>query len=577
MKKILISISIIPMILLASQVRGQSPAEYEAMNYYIKGGMYEGWNNLTYAYSYYRAAEKNDSDNAEIKLALARVTLNMGKFEESAEYSAWLVEAGEEVVDASIYLSEANYRMDRPEKAAANLENVVDDMHGRRRLRVLKFLYRIYIELKQRDRALNTLEEAVSIYPDDIFINYRLGLEKARDGQRDEAAVYLEKVIDADPAYSDAAAITAAILMERGDREKAKRVLRRSFQADPEDTDVASRLFEMISEDKDYEYGIEILEPLYRDGRLRNRGLVELGRYYYETGMNGLAVEVYRKLMERTGRQAPILRIICDIELESGNFRNAVSCLEELVEIQPDNFDNYIGLLLVMHDAAGEPSGPDQEVRISGADSLEIMNKAAACLDEKSVRHNYIMGMVLNEAGQMNRSLKYLSRAEEMSPDDREVLLELARAYQELGELEEALTRVKRLYSTDADDPVLNNYYGYLLALNGDRLNFAEELLNHALEHDPENGYYLDSLGWIKYKQGEYDRALQILISAARVVEDDPKIWEHLGDTYVKLEAMDEAREAYRRSIELSSRKKEILKKLQEISGPDQVNRQTSD
>jgi Flp pilus assembly protein TadD len=226
---------------------------------------------------------------------------------------------------------------------------------------------------------------------------------------------------------------------------------------------------------------------------------------------------------------------------------------------------------------AGEPSGPDQEAEISAVDSIRFMEKAISALDHGSVRHNYIMGMVLNESQNYQEGLEYLIRAEELSPGDRDVLLELARSLQELGRVPEALDRVKKLYNADTEDPVLNNYYGYLLALTGDRLNFAEQLLNHALEHDPENGYYLDSLGWIKYKKGEYRRALEILTDAARAVNDDPKIWEHIGDTYVKLEDLDEARRAYRKSIELSSKKDEIIRKLHNISEGDQVNRHSID
>jgi len=572
-----ILIFLIPLISISSPVFAQTIAEHEAMNYFLKGGMYEDWGNLTYAYSYFKAAEKKDPDNPMVKLSLARVALNMGKFEEAAGYASWLIREDIETVDATIYLAEANYRLGKPAEAAANLESVVDDMSSYRRLRVLKFLYRIYNELEETGKSINTLEEASGLNPDDIFVNYRMGLELARQGKREEAASYLQKVVDEDPAYGDAAAITAAILLEKGSREEAKQILGKSFQADPENNDVAARLFELISEDEDYRFGIDLLEPLYRDGRLRNRGLVELGRYYYETGMNPQSVEVYQSLMERTGRKAPILRIICDIELESGNFRNAVSCLSQLIEEQPDNFDNYVGYLLIMHDAAGEPSGPEQEVEISPDDSLRIMKKALSCMDSKSFRHNYIVGMVFNQAHHYDAALKYLLRAEELSPDDRDVLLELARAYEEEGEPQEALARVKRLYSSDSEDPVLKNYYGYLLALNGDRLNFAEQLLNQALEHDPDNGYYLDSLGWIKYKQGEYQRALELLLDASRAVNDDPKIWEHLGDTYVKLEAMDEARQAYRKSIELSTRQSEVVRKLQNIESRDQVKREASD
>ncbi|MGM0484735.1 MAG: tetratricopeptide repeat protein, partial [Candidatus Krumholzibacteriota bacterium] len=133
-------ISVIPLILLSSSVFAQTIAEHEAMNYFIKAGMYEDWGNLTYAYSYFKAAEKKDRDNQMVKLALARVALTMGKFKEAAGYASWLVEEGTETADAAIYLAEANYRLEKPAEAAANLESIVDDLGGYRRLRVLKFL-----------------------------------------------------------------------------------------------------------------------------------------------------------------------------------------------------------------------------------------------------------------------------------------------------------------------------------------------------------------------------------------------------------------------------------------------------
>jgi tetratricopeptide (TPR) repeat protein len=109
------------------------------------------------------------------------------------------------------------------------------------------------------------------------------------------------------------------------------------------------------------------------------------------------------------------------------------------------------------------------------------------------------------------------------------------------------------------------NFYGFLLAEKGAELDRAEELLRGALEREPENGYFLDSLGWIKFKQAQYENALEILRRATDVVGDDPVIWEHLGDTYRKLGRIEEAGEAYRRSLGIDPERDQVRDKAHEI------------
>jgi len=66
----------------------------------------------------------------------------------------------------------------------------------------------------------------------------------------------------------------------------------------------------------------------------------------------------------------------------------------------------------------------------------------------------------------------------------------------------------------------------------------------------PGDGYIIDSLAWVYYKQGQYEKALPLLEEAAELVPDDPIIKEHLGDVYSKLGLMEKARQSYRQSIE---------------------------
>jgi len=84
------------------------------------------------------------------------------------------------------------------------------------------------------------------------------------------------------------------------------------------------------------------------------------------------------------------------------------------------------------------------------------------------------------------------------------------------------------------DAPVLN-YYGYMLGDLGIRLDEAQSLVERALKEEPYNGGYLDSLGWIYFKENRAVDAEAMLRKALARESHDPTIHAHLGDVYAKL------------------------------------------
>jgi len=79
------------------------------------------------------------------------------------------------------------------------------------------------------------------------------------------------------------------------------------------------------------------------------------------------------------------------------------------------------------------------------------------------------------------------------------------------------------------------NYFGYMLADRGLRLDEAVALIQRALADEPYNGAYLDSLGWAYFKQGKLDAARTTLEKAVARTAHDPTVREHLGEVYYKL------------------------------------------
>ena len=78
------------------------------------------------------------------------------------------------------------------------------------------------------------------------------------------------------------------------------------------------------------------------------------------------------------------------------------------------------------------------------------------------------------------------------------------------------------------------NYLGYMLADRNSHLEEALALVKKAIALDPQNGAYLDSLGWVYFRLGNYDLAEENLRKAADKTPNDATVQDHLGELYAK-------------------------------------------
>jgi Tfp pilus assembly protein PilF len=93
------------------------------------------------------------------------------------------------------------------------------------------------------------------------------------------------------------------------------------------------------------------------------------------------------------------------------------------------------------------------------------------------------------------------------------------------------------------------NYYGYMLADRGVRLDEALSYIKKAVALDPANGAYLDSLGWTYYKLGKYDLAEENLSKALQHTPNDPTVQDHMGDVYQKTGRLRQAAAHWERAV----------------------------
>jgi tetratricopeptide (TPR) repeat protein len=125
-------------------------------------------------------------------------------------------------------------------------------------------------------------------------------------------------------------------------------------------------------------------------------------------------------------------------------------------------------------------------------------------------------------------------------PDDESALLGRAELLLRMDRLDDAIAQYRAAVKRWPDSAMSLNALGYTLADRTDDYKEAEKLIRKALEYDPESPAIIDSLGWVLYKQGDYEAALGELQRAYEKL-DDHEVAAHIVEVLVALERRDEA------------------------------------
>ena len=171
-----------------------------------------------------------------------------------------------------------------------------------------------------------------------------------------------------------------------------------------------------------------------------------------------------------------------------------------------------------------------------------------------------------------------------------DVLYDLGHSYERAGRFDSAVAVFQRLLSRSPNNHQALNYLGYMFAEKGVRLREAENYIERALRGDPQNGAYLDSMGWVFFQQQRYDEAMKYLKLALKAEESRLNkvetelqtagqrenlsiILDHVGDAAQALGNIDEALEHWQRAVDLNPENETIRRKLQSFdpnnaSGP---------
>lgn len=133
-------------------------------------------------------------------------------------------------------------------------------------------------------------------------------------------------------------------------------------------------------------------------------------------------------------------------------------------------------------------------------------------------------------------------------------------AYERIGHWEQAEADFRKALELEPEQPYVLNYLAYSWIEQDRNLDEARRMLERAVSAKPDDGYIVDSLGWVHYRLKQYEKAVETLEKAIELKPQDPVINDHLGDAYWRTGRKREARVQWRRALSLEPEAEEVPK-----------------
>ncbi len=459
---------------------------------------------------------------------------------------------------------------------------------------VMSTLGRIYLSEERYGDAAEVFQEALGHWPQSRPLHGSLIDALLRDGATDSAREAIETLLEIEPESIRARLTLFDLRRDAGDREGALEMLRSTPRESPGNSELFRRLAVALYEagafaealhwlDRSLETGDSTVEDDPQATFLRALLLTSEGR-------SDDAITELGALLEAHPDRLDALQLLVRHLLGASRWQEAVDLMEPRLggDLGPGEGD----LALLHADALRELGRADEALdwlaraaavpelreralaRQAGVLlALERETEADQVLREltagRGLPELLLAAEVCQRAESYERSLPFLEEIVAEDDSELQALFWLGAAYERTGREVEAEAQFRRLLELDPDSAPVLNYLGYMWAESGVNLDEALGLVERAVALDPENGAYIDSLGWTHFQLGNYEEARQHLERAARLVDEDAVVLEHLGDVYGILGRRDEAVDLYRRAISLGDENApRVESKLRELATP---------
>lgn len=507
----------------SEEITSYCPARQSYL-YYLKGVLLEREGKISEALEMYKKSLQFDPESRYLQQELGRLYFRLGEIDSALETLEKLVKENEKDTKTLLILAQVYLVRGEEKKAVSCYTKILalepenpDALLNQANL-LSKEEPKQAMEFYERYLAL----EPLNYHNADIYLKLANLAEKV--GEKEKALTLYQKIIEGFAQHRGSEFVLlahlnrASIYEKEGEKEKSLKEYESAMTLEPENTTLR----------------------------------LKLGTLYYTLKDYTQAKKLFVGIAEKEPKNLEANYYLFVIALEEKKWEEAIVHAKKVAQLKKDDPRIYFQM--------GYLYGLSRDLK----KALKALKKAIE-LDPNNPDNFYLLGLTYQDANKYEKAEKSYIRALELKPDNPDILLQLASLYDRKKEIEKALELFKKIISLQAKNALALNYVGYTYAEQGVNLEEAENLIRQALETDPKNGAYIDSLGWVYFQKKDYEKARILLEEASQVLED-PVILDHLGETYQLTGRLPEAKNTWEKALKLDPKNKTLRNKLKEIN-----------
>jgi tetratricopeptide (TPR) repeat protein len=496
----------------------------------------------------YREIHRLDPSDTESALWLARLYRLKNEHEKAEQVLRSILKNDPENDPAVEQLTQLLMDEGKSTEAVALLEGIT--AHSPSPV-LLDLLGDAYTQAHDLAKAEAAYRRAVELDPPELSHQRGLGQTLLAEEKYPEALKVYQKLSDLMPDDADVYLRIAQIYRELHQLDKAEQNLVKARQYSPGSLEVMYNEAMLYQAQGRYEDAIRVLSNAVTDikgqspavpSRRRSLAILyqQLGQLYRDTQNYQAAIYTFEELGhlgEEEDRRARMM--IMDTYRAAKDLPKALQTGKEALAKYPADPAIRTSHALLL----GENGQTDDAVKMLRA---QLHGDAAG-------REAYLNIAQVYERGRRYEEAEEAARAAEVLPgqahENEMVWFLLGAIYERQKFFDKAEEQFKKVLAVNPKNAPALNYYGYMLGDLGIRLDEAEALVQQALKEDPFNGAYLDSLGWIYFKENKLGVSESTLRKAVERERHDATIHSHLGDLYAKTGRSDLAASEWEKSL----------------------------
>jgi predicted Zn-dependent protease len=359
--------------------------------------------------------------------------------------------------------------------------------------------------------AMSSTLESAQNAPESLSLLGDLALG-AYDGQRAEH--YARQALERDPSDFAAKRVLARAYVLRGDPTKAIATAREAMQSDPgHSTFLLTEVLIALDRTEDAHQELERLRSAQVPAADIDRRLALLA---FEAGDMKEAQQRFSELATSGQTAEASLLYLADIAAREGDTDAAISGYRRL-------YDSSVAIQARSRAAALLLARKDRK------EALTLLDDYVTEHPESEFDLTLTKAHLLADHGEADAGVELLTASLERHPRHPSLEYERATILEQAGRVHDSVEALQRLLVERADDPTLLNALGYTLADHNLELSRAESLIRRALVTMPDNPAALDSLGWVRFRQGDSKTAL-VTLERAYYISHDSEIAAHWGE-----------------------------------------------